>query len=404
MNARDTGSTAARLCRSFWLRRASAGLSRESGQVIVLAALMMSVVMGAAALAIDVGSNDSVRGQLQGIADAAAASGARHLPETPTSGTCATVPSDPAGNAVCSLIATDLTNTGVAASATTTWSVPAGGTGVQVAVSAKAPSLFAGVFGINSTDVSASSAAVNNQVASGNASVLFAGDTTCSHTGISIHVNNATMTDNGAVIESNGALSVQLNTGTFGVTTYGGPSHCAASVGSTNNNSATFDGALAPTPDWTTHAFPLTYSTTSICSQPGAHNGTNLTITDGATGIWCATGTITGSGSSISSGSAGLTLIAPQINLSAGTFNLTPYYQGLLIDQTGANSTLTLGGNSVSLAGVIDVPTGTVSLTGATNSVNGFIEAQDISIQGILTLTGTGPALGSVSNNIDYTQ
>ncbi len=386
--------------RSRSIRRAG-----ERGQVVIMGAAMLIAVIAAAALAIDLGANASVRAQLQGVADAAAFAGARYLPELAASGTCSPVPSDIAAAAACNLVTANLAGSGQAASAQTTWSVSSAGTSIQIVVAASAPSLFAGVLGIKTTRISAVSTARNTPIATGPPALLFAGDAACSGIGITIRVNNSTATDNGAFMQSNGALNISLNQGTFGPTTYGGPNHCPASIASTNNNSATFNGSQTPTFDATSHAFPLTYSQASICAQPGATNGTNLTVTSGSTGIYCATGTITGGGATFASGAAGLTLIAAQINLSAGTITLTPFYQGLLLLQTGAASTLTLGGNVVSITGVIDVPSGTVSVTGANNTINGFVEAKDINIQGILSLTGTGPPTGGAqANSIDYTQ
>lgn len=55
-------------------------IRNENGQVIVLAALLMVVLMGFAALAIDVGMVAFTKGKLQNAADAAALAGAHELP------------------------------------------------------------------------------------------------------------------------------------------------------------------------------------------------------------------------------------------------------------------------------------------------------------------------------------
>lgn len=55
------------------------GLKHEGGQVLVLAALMMTVLMGIAALAVDVGMVTVTKSKLQNDADAAALAGAMEI-------------------------------------------------------------------------------------------------------------------------------------------------------------------------------------------------------------------------------------------------------------------------------------------------------------------------------------
>ena len=60
------------------------GRNRERGQVMILAALVMTVLMGVTALAVDLGLFFNDRRDLQNAADAAALAGARNLPQSPT--------------------------------------------------------------------------------------------------------------------------------------------------------------------------------------------------------------------------------------------------------------------------------------------------------------------------------
>lgn len=64
-----------------------ARVSRESGQGLILAAAAMLVILGFAALAIDVGRLMHERRELQNAADAAAMAGARELPWSPAAAT-----------------------------------------------------------------------------------------------------------------------------------------------------------------------------------------------------------------------------------------------------------------------------------------------------------------------------
>lgn len=66
-----------RKCRN----KAAAFIRGESGQSLVASALLFAVIMGAAALAVDLGASYAVKQKLQNAADAAAIAGARKLPD-----------------------------------------------------------------------------------------------------------------------------------------------------------------------------------------------------------------------------------------------------------------------------------------------------------------------------------
>ena len=56
-------------------------LKNERGQVLVLAALLMTILMGFAALTLDIGMTTVTKSRLQNIADAAALAGAMDIPK-----------------------------------------------------------------------------------------------------------------------------------------------------------------------------------------------------------------------------------------------------------------------------------------------------------------------------------
>src|SRR4030042_1217320 len=64
-------------------------LGRESGQALILAAAGMVVILGMAAMAIDVGMFLQERRDLQNAADAAALAGAQDLPASPANAVAA---------------------------------------------------------------------------------------------------------------------------------------------------------------------------------------------------------------------------------------------------------------------------------------------------------------------------
>jgi putative Flp pilus-assembly TadE/G-like protein len=385
-----------------WAQSTGAGAGRlwgEGGQVIGLTALVLTALLGAAALAIDVGSLDAAKQRLQGVAEVAAIAGARDLPGSPT-----TARSD-AGN----LVTTNLTGSGLSG-VTVSYQTPFNGDSsqIEVTVSANSPSIFAGIFGISSSTVSAKAAAKHTQAGASEPGALFASDTACKSPGaLYIQTNSVTINQRsgaGAAVHSNGSLFVQVNRGTFGETSYGGPNNCSANTH--GNDSLTFDGASDPTRDPLDEPLPLVFDEATICSQPGAHSVTTpLTLASGVTGIWCSTQSITSSGDAFDSGKAGVTLVAPKVFIATKETTLTPYYDGLLAYVTGRRRAFFVQANHASLTGVISVPNGTFFLS-SNSSNTGFVEAKDIFIQtnDFFDLTGTGPPAGAQPSSISPTE
>ena len=389
----------------------------ESGQVIVIVALLMTALLGAAALSIDVGAGHGAKHRLQGVAEAAALAAARDLPDATlpspgTPGTCNPLPASQTGKDVCNLVTTNLAGSDLASSATVKWSKFNNDTSqIEVTVTAQSPTYLARVFHITAITVSAKAAARRTSAVAGIPQALFAGDTNCSHDGITLDKNNNTIT---GAAHSNGSLNVNGNNTSLGSGSYGGtPTVCS------HPSAANFSGTL--TYDPVAEAYPVTFGlptpiVAGCCTQaqsaictPGANvqNGANFTINSSSGGIYCATGTIT-----VADGAkpSPVTLIAPKIVLPtspdvADAPTLTPYYssggQSLLMYENGSYP-IDFTTNKTDLTGVVFAPNAEVSFSKNNDVVHGFIEALNINIgmNSFSLFSGTGPTVGGIASSI----
>lgn len=120
-------------------------INKNNGNILILSALVMTIIMGFAMIAIDYGFLVSKKTWLQGACDAAALAGAKELINDPVS--AENVAKDYAQtNSV------DLTNTNVAVNETDEK--------VTVSANMKYPGMFSKIFGINESQVNASATAV----------------------------------------------------------------------------------------------------------------------------------------------------------------------------------------------------------------------------------------------------
>jgi Putative Flp pilus-assembly TadE/G-like len=398
----------------------------EGGQVLVVAALLLFALIGAAALAVDIGSLYDSKANLQEIADAASFAGAGKLTAASPadSGTCSPMPNQalhPAGYAACSTATQNLTGSNLASSAQINWttdylSIP---TQMRVKITANSPSLFAGVFHILSSPVTVYSAANITPGSAGAPLALFADDTNCSG-GLQFLKNNDTVT--GAVI-SNGTLAIDGNESPLitGSASYGGPNHCSGPSASQVSGPITRDPAVQPYPETfglptTVVATCCTVTQTPICTPgPNVHisGSTGATIDNTSSGIYCSTGTLTVSPST----TATVTLIAPTVTFPGNPGNgssadtLTAYYtdpsngQQLLWYQNGT-SPVDFPANGNNLTGVMFAPNATVTFD-KNNTGSGVIEAVDITFSfnnGAGPYSGTGIPIGQSNPSILYSQ
>ena len=122
-------------------------LRSERGQVVVLTVVAMVVILGMAAMAIDVGSWYQSQRHEQAVVDAAALAGAQALPDDPAQAVSLAV--NYAGKNGVTLTPSEV-NISSAVGANDT---------IRVAAARPAPTFFAKIFGLNSVQVGASAAA-----------------------------------------------------------------------------------------------------------------------------------------------------------------------------------------------------------------------------------------------------
>jgi hypothetical protein len=365
-----------------WLRRRG---GEESGVVLVVVAGMLVVIIGCAALAIDIGSFYKAQRRAQSAADAGALAASQDLPGGAQQAT--TDGSSYAGtNYPGSTVSVATGYQGVASQ-------------VKVTVKATTPSFFGQIFGLTSENVSAT--AVAGAKGGSAPAAVFAYDDNCSHPGIAFNGNNENVI--GGVI-SNGSLSQQANpNATLGNATYGGPNGCSY----TNAGSGVFTSGPTVNPALT--AFPTDYSTQypiqangfpSICPSVAATldwSNNNYEIPDG---VYCAN-TIKLTGNHLSG--SNVTFIANNFVVTSQNMTLSAPPSTKLLFWDLGTSTLDIADNSLVLGttndgttgGTIFAPSATVQIDGNTAGT-GFIESNDVIVNGnSFAVTGWGPVVSA---------
>jgi Flp pilus assembly protein TadG len=345
-------------------------LRGERGSVIPLVTILMFAMLGISAFAIDLGSLYQAKRQAQAAADAGALAGTQDLPNGPT-----TASTD---------ATTYATKTYNGASAAVTTPYNSDSAQIHVVVTKTVPSILGSILGINSVTVTATATA--KVLGTFTPTAIFAASTSCSGYGATFESNNAVV--QGGVV-SNGHVDFQGNNNTIGPITYGGPNGCSATNTTGNGNSFT-----SLTRDPSNHTWPLDYSTSfPACTYSGSSFSWSTTGVTIPSGVYCATGNISITGNSVT---GNVTFRAASFTLSGNNANLTPYYNNLLIYQTGS-STLNITGNNLN-GGHIFAPTATVIISGTNATTTGFIECLNFDSQASnFTFIGNGPSTGSSS-------
>jgi Flp pilus assembly protein TadG len=404
----------------------------ERGVVLVIVAIMMTVFLGMAALAIDVGYFDQQERQAQSAADAAALAAAAGLPTTTCTGTCTTT----AQTTVNTYVADNMSG------ATNVVTFPSAGQ-VQVRVTQTVNSIFGRFLGKNSTTVGASATAqatggtatASSCATPGNACyAVFAKDPSCSGAGASF--GGGTHIAGG--VASAGALSVGGGGSSYGPTYYG--SACTVSPSGYAAQSNTFGntGGAPQAPPPTT-AWPIDYSVDfppcsgAACTGPG---GTPSFCTQASTAtswalvsyypytltsndIYCGVGTGTASTPSTWNGAisaaqtgspaieasyvAGSLTIGGGSNLEACGYAVAGYTASgcdpgvpkpattnyPLAYVVGTGTSFSDPGGGTGFVGDVFAPNGAINFGGGGNSVF-FLEAQDVTFSGGGDTSDTG--------------
>jgi Flp pilus assembly protein TadG len=339
--------------------------------VIVVVALLIPVLLGLAAFAVDLGYWYWQQRELQGAADSAALAGARDLPSDPNS--AYTDARTYAARNVSGATVTPVTGYGGDPST------------VQVTVSKLGPLFFASVLGIGSPTITATAVAKNFQTTS-DGSFFYAGSTAC---------DAITITDGGddftkGQIWSNGGVNVSGATDTAGKIFVGNPSCPFPSQ-------LTPPGATNVTAR-TTWPQPLP-STPASCSTSPINIDANW-LSANPPGVYCTTG-------SVSVGVGNTTISGYEFVSESSQANAISVTQGgdTFIGY-GNPSTIfyaTQGGitvnNPTTMNGAMFAPYGPVVFNGGSEGETGFMEADTITLNnGSNSFTGTGPLPNGASN------
>lgn len=389
----------------------------ERGAVLVIAAIILVVILGMAALAIDIGSYYQAQRQAQSAADAGALAAGQDLATNP------------------SAAATDGTNYATTNFPGSTVSVSTNATGNQatVSVTAATPTFFGKFLGHTSQKVSAHAVAYETASActtdGTNCYAIFAMDTNCASGNYGVTFNGASDVVTGGV-HSNGSIDLIGGSQKLGPTTYGNGSGCTVKTGGTGDTYTAGPTAEAPLP------WPLDYSKIlTACGGSGevactGPNGTPAYCTKAQANfdfptdpivsgnVYCAYGT--GSGVKVSdpstwtgliyfhSGSFGAagspiygTWIGGTIEVGRKSYlstqTTTPTYPVFYAAGSGNCSSASSGGVCMTASGSevnggLFSPNGTIEFNGDGSTAN-FLEAQDVNLVG-QGFTGSGPSDG----------
>jgi Flp pilus assembly protein TadG len=411
-------------------------LAREQrGQVIPLVAVMLVVILGMAALAIDLGAGYFTKQQAQAAADAAALAAVQDLPSSPTTATTQAQ----------SYVSKNISG------ATTAITTPynSASNEIQVTVTKTSPSFFAGVLGLSPFKVTSTAvASVKWQTTCGTPGsacyAVFAKDTSCTGSPVTFgggtHITGA--------INSNGSLNVGGGGSSFGATTYGNGLGCVVKPSGYKQQSNTFTSG--PTQQAAITTWPADYSvdfpwcsgsactgpdgTPSFCTQAStaatwtlqSYSPANLTSgniycgvgsgTPGDPSTWNGAMTVnTGGGSITATFVAGTVKLGGGDRLTACGFNTSGYSATTCSSAVPAPSTTNYpliyavkSGTAIddssgggTFTGDMFAPNGTITMGGGTNTVS-FLEGFDVSVPGG-GFTGDGPTYSSGSSSFSAT-
>jgi Flp pilus assembly protein TadG len=426
--------------------------SDETGQSLVLIAIMMSVIFGVAALAVDAASWMQRHHQAQVVADSAALAAANCLANPGTAsgsielnGSSQPLPACSNGTDTtdASTVAQDYAKANGLTITTPSSQITFDTSTDHVTVSATAtsPGFFSNLFGIHSTTQTAGSqakwtTASNSSCSSAGSScaAVFAMGSSCSNTGSqpggspiifsgSGDTLNGLVHSNGSIYEAGGGSQ------TLGPTTFGNGSGCEVDTdhesGDTWNGSSTIpttgEAPITTWPeDYTTVVTACGGGLTYACTGPGGtpsyctKAAANFTFGSGQTTpisgqVWCATGTGTASTPSTWNGlfdfqSSATTLtgnwIGGTVDLDENGWTLSPqltsfpllYATGSGNCSSGTNGGVCMTGGSQTVNGSIFAPNGWIEFNGGSSTTTNFLEAQTIYFNGGSNhIIGSGP-------------
>ncbi len=284
----------------------------QRGQMVVITALLVPVLLGLVGIALDAGLLISERTKLQRAADAAALAGAGGLPDYSTATTMALQWSGE----------NDYSHGEGSTIVNVTTNYDGDPDKIEVEIDSEASTVFLKIFGLNSVPVSARAVALRDT--GGGYYTIFANDNTCNGSDTLV-VSGSAIAVQGRV-HSNALLRVSGSENTFdGDTTY----VCTLDVSGQNNTftPASHQTGIEPMPlDYTYDDFPCTMEfteDTDLTSVPAAWlNGDKDTgvLLDG---VYCSTSNLSLSSSDVT---GNITLAAQgTVSIAGSNFNITGY-------------------------------------------------------------------------------
>jgi Flp pilus assembly protein TadG len=354
-------------------------LRNERGQALALVAVLAPTLLGIGGLTVDVGHWYQVTRKAQSTADIAALQAARMVPVI-SGGSTSGVQSAGQDSVATNMPEASAVVTGPYCDAN---DHVCGQNGtppkdVKVTVSTTVSTFLAKVLGVGDVGVTKSAVAARAERIENAA--IFVASTDCKDAFTMPGSNNHF---NGAIV-SNGGFIVSGGDNYADGATYS--TNCEPDVHHTDTNN--FPVGANPVGDPVQEPWPVSYSTSDFnCDFSASSFNWSGAVTI-PSGVYCATSKINLSGGSGPSGN--VTLIAPQINISASNTHLTPYANGVLFFGTGPKA-VQVSGSGGDWTGLIYGPNGEVQLPGALNYI-GFVESQTIHISGSgVNMTANGP-------------
>jgi Putative Flp pilus-assembly TadE/G-like len=363
----------------------------ESGQVLIIAILAMTVLIGFMAMSIDVGLWYHTRQTAQNAADAAALAGAGQISVDPSQ--AITVARTYATN-------NGYTNGVGGATVTVDYPYQSDATKIHVTISKPVPIEFAAVLS-NFVAFNVSASAVARSAGSGQGFyALFA------HGGSSSCSGNITMSGGGntvvGAVQADGTLTTSGSSGSTPTSITGNTGY-ACTLNTDSNTTITPAAVKDTSLDW-----PVYYTTSDFlpCTF-GSLTGPDITLSDGThwnsvtdpgyvntlkPGVYCAQNNITGT---MDNRDGTVTLVTSsssgKIDISGGSTTLQPFLSNHVLafsSSTSGNHAVVLSGGGSQWNGIIVAEFGGVTLSGGKNAggtaagLTGAVMSQNVTISG----------------------
>ena len=357
-----------------------ARLHAERGQILVMAVLLLTVLLGLVGLAVDAGFHYAERRQVQNAADQAALAAAWELN---LGGTTAAATAAALENANGNGFDNNGTSNTVTVNIPPTSGDHIGDPNYVEAIITEDPQTFF-IHVLTSTSGVSARGVATYTISSADAYAMFVGSTDCATPDPPLGLPGSNFTVTGGV-HSNSNIVVGGSNNTFNApVTY----VCTMDNSGTNN---TYTPAYTTAPS---QPLPLTYSYSDfpctmtfignidLTNVPAAWVGGDKDSGQLIDGVYCATGKLTLSASNVT---ANVTLAAQgPINISGSHFTLTPFWNDVLFfTEDSSESAMDLSGSNGSWEGIMLAPNGRVKIAGSNNiTISGSIMADQIETSG----------------------